>query len=116
QRDDTLSFPSRSSKFFGDNATARRIVDRLTFGFTRFELDLLKARGLEGYLRYHFHPQLIDDSALDAYLAANFPVLAMTPQQLGAQSSIGDGTNQLIRARLMRAIFSKRQLLERLVE
>ncbi len=113
--DDYPAALGRAPKFFGDNRAARRAVDRLTFGFTRYEIDLLRSKGLEGYIRYHMHPASIDDSTLDAYLAANYPALVMTPQQLGA-SQPADVANQMIRARLMRAIFSRRQLFERIVE
>jgi uncharacterized protein (DUF1800 family) len=113
--DDYPALSNRMPKFFGDNRAARRAVDRLTFGFTRYEIDLLRYQGIEGYIRYHMHPAAIDDSALDAFLAANYPTLVMTPQQLSV-TQFGDTTNQLIRARIMRAVFSRRQLLERIVE
>jgi uncharacterized protein (DUF1800 family) len=113
--DDFPAARNATPKFSGDNRAARRAVDRLTFGATRYELDILRSKGIEGYIRYHMHPASIDDSALDAFLAANYPTLVMTPQQLGGAQS-GDVANQLIRARLMRAVFSRRQLFERLVE
>lgn len=113
--DDYPAPSNRAPKFFGDNRAARRVVDRLTYGFTRYEMDLLRYKGLEGYIRYHLNPAGIDDSALDAYIAANYPALVMTPQVLSTQQS-GDLFNQMVRSRLMRAVFSRRQLFERLVE
>ena len=95
---------------------ARGLIDRMTFGFTQQELSLYQRRGHAGYVDYHLAHTSIDDSVLDTYLAANFPVLTMTPQQLSQQTNTGDGANQLVRARLMRAIFSKRQFFERVVE
>lgn len=95
---------------------ARGLIDRLTFGFTMQELSLYQRRGHMGYVDYHLGPETIDDTVMDAFLAANYPVLTMTPQQLSQQTNTGDGANQLARAMLMRAIFSKRQLFERVVE
>lgn len=95
---------------------ARGLIDRLTFGFTVQEMSLYQRLGHQGYVDYHLNHTGIDDSVLEAYLAANYPVLTMTPQQLSQQTSTSDGANQLVRARLMRAVFSKRQLLERAVE
>ncbi|MBY0311572.1 MAG: DUF1800 domain-containing protein [Phycisphaerales bacterium] len=103
-------------KFFGTRAQARKIIDRLTFGFTSYELSLLMQHGIDGYLRYHLYPEQIADTQLDAFLVANYPTLTMTPQNLSLQTSSSDVSNQLIRARLMRAIFSRRQLFERVVE
>ncbi len=110
--------PAPTDKFqlAGDPRRARLMVDRMTFGFTRAELALYNQLGFEGYLAYHLHPSAIDDSAVDAYLAINAPTLIMTPLQLSQLSQQSDATNQLIRARLYRAIFSKRQLFERAVE
>lgn len=103
-------------KFFGSRSQARAIIDRTTFGFTTYELSKLMELGIDGYLRYHLYPAQIPDTELDAFLTANYPTLTLTPQNLGLQSSSTDVSNQLIRARLMRAIFSCRQLLERVVE
>jgi uncharacterized protein (DUF1800 family) len=95
---------------------ARGLIDRMTFGFSTQELSLYQRRGHTGYVDYHLASTSIDDSVLDAYLATNYPVLTMTPQQLSQQTNTGDGANQLVRARLMRAVFSKRQFNERVVE
>lgn len=100
----------------GDRFQSRAIVDRMTFGFTQAELALYQQYGFEGYLNYHLNPASIDDSAVDGYLTTNFPALAYTPLQIVTSPSQGDLINQLQRARLYRAIFSKRQLLERIVE
>lgn len=101
---------------FADRRAARQLIDRLTFGFTQQEAAIYTRLGPQGYLEYHLNHTLIDDSALDTYLATNYPTLTFTPQQLAQQTSTGDGVNQLIRARLMRATFSRRQLFERAVE
>ena len=110
--------PAPVDKFQLENSPRRGriMVDRMTFGFTPAEYALYQQLGFEGYLAYHLHPLSIDDSAVDTYLAINYPTLVMTPLQLSLLSQQSDATNQLQRARLYRAIFSKRQLLDRAVE
>lgn len=92
------------------------LVNRITFGLTSAEVMLAQSLGCNGYLEYQLNHAAIDDSALDLRLAgAEFPTLTMTPEILGTQNS-GDTQNQLIRARLVRAVFSRRQLFERMVD
>lgn len=100
----------------GDALRSRFMLDRMTFGFTQGELAIYQALGFEGYLDWQLNPTSIDDSSLDAYLATNYATLVMTPLQIIQYPQQGDIPNQLIRARLMRAIFSRRQLFERVVE
>lgn len=111
---DASGSPTKGS--FGSPRAARSLIDRCTFGFTEQELGIYQRRGPIGYVDYHLDHANILDATLDAYLAANYPVLPLTPLQLSQQTSTGDGANQLIRARFMRGIFSKRQLFERVVE
>jgi hypothetical protein len=95
--------------------SVRRVVDRLTFGYTQAEAALLAQLGQDGYIEHHLRPsQIAEDPALDAFLAANYPTLTQSAKDIAATSS--DGANQLTRARLMRAVFSRRQLFERVVE
>ncbi len=92
------------------------LMNRITFGFTTAEQALAESRGYSGYLDYQLDHLTIDDSALAARMAGpEFPTLLMTPEQLSVQNG-GDTQNQLIRARVVRAVFSKRQLFERMVE
>lgn len=92
------------------------LVNRITFGFTNTEYQLARNLGYQGYLERHLNHLSIDDSALNARLAGpEFPTLTMTPDVLLAQAS-GDVQNQLTRARILRAIYSNRQLFERMVD
>ncbi len=94
----------------------QQLVNRATMGFTRSELDLANVLGSRGYIDHHLDYLAIDDSALNAILAGGaYPTLTMTPQQL-SQANSNDVINQLIRARIVRAALSKRQLFERMVE
>lgn len=92
------------------------MINRTSFGFTQAEHHLALTMGHGPYLIRQLNPETIDDSELDARLAgAEFPTLSMTPELLGTQNTT-DVRNQLIRARLVRAVYSKRQLYERMVD
>lgn len=91
------------------------LVQRMGFGRTAEESALATSLGAAAYIDHHLNPQAIDDSALDQVLAAAaFNTLTMTPQQLSQAG--GTAPTQLVRARILRAVQSKRQLLERVVE
>ncbi|HLP85206.1 MAG TPA: DUF1800 family protein, partial [Phycisphaerales bacterium] len=91
-----------------------KLVDRITFGVTPEELTLARQLGYQGYLEYHLNHLAIDDSAMDTRLAA-LTTLTMTYPQLLTQT-FGFVRNELTEATLVRAVFSKRQLFERMVE
>lgn len=91
------------------------LVDRITFGRTEAEVALANTFATPAdYLEYHLNPAAIDDAAMDARLVA-YTTLTMQPYQLiGLQA--GNVRNELIEAAIVRAVFSKRQLFERMVE
>jgi uncharacterized protein (DUF1800 family) len=91
-----------------------KLVDRLTFGWTPEEHQRAVTLGYEGYLEYHLNPSAIDDSVLDGSLQA-YAVLSRTFAEQRAVP-VSDVRNEFVEARLLRALSSKRQLLERVVE
>lgn len=100
-----------------------RLVNRMTFGVTRAELDLAIQRGAEGYIEHHLHPELIADTDVDARLAgAEYNVLTKSPNELwnlyyqGGRFDSSPMIQGLISATTLRAARSKRQFLERAVE
>lgn len=93
----------------------RRIIDRVTFGYSAYEDELLQSMGLSQYVEYHLAAAGIPDDAVNEFLQINCPTLSQTPAVLGAYMA-NEPQNQLIMARLIRAIFSRRQLFERVVE
>lgn len=97
-------------------ASLYRLVQRATFGITRSELSLATMMGTDGYLKYQLHPESIDDSACDAIInTPTYNTLVFTPDQFVGQNAT-NVANQLIKATIVRAIFSRRQLFERMVE
>ncbi|MEM9801776.1 MAG: DUF1800 domain-containing protein [Planctomycetota bacterium] len=96
------------------------LLGRATFGFTPDDAAHARALGAGGWLDEQLAPQTIDDSALEARLAA-YPMLGMDGATLFATyppSINGDATvsRSLVTARILRAALSNRQLFERVVE
>jgi uncharacterized protein (DUF1800 family) len=92
-----------------------RLVRRITLGITKDELDRAKKLGYQKYLDEQLKPSVIDDRAVAAFIATNYPTLAMTPDALYAENQ-GKVSTDIQEATLYRAAFSKRQLHERMVE
>jgi uncharacterized protein (DUF1800 family) len=95
--------------------TATRLVRRVTFGATAEDVLDVKRRGYQGYLLRQLQHTRIDDSAVDAAIAAKFPLLSQTGDQLAAANG-GTVQAQLQQATIYRAALSQRQLYERMVE
>lgn len=95
---------------------AMTIAQRATFGATPQDVALAGGMGWEAYVRYQLSPSEIPDPVVDGILAtAAYNTLTFTPDQFVGQST-SNVANQLIRATLIRAVYSTRQLYERLVE
>ncbi len=92
-----------------------RLARRLTMGLTPDEAALARTKGFSGYLEYHLNASAIDDSAVESFVAATYPQMAMQGIDLYLLDS-GLVQRQLQEATLFRAAFSKRQLYERMVE
>lgn len=95
-------------------ALVPRLVKRVTMGITQTELALAESLGYEEYLEYQLNFAAIDDSAVQAMLTP-LTSLGMTYQQLTALPN-NQVQNELIEAAMRRAIYGKRQLVERMVE
>ena len=93
------------------------LLRRATFGPTPALVAEVKTLGTTAWLNQQLSPASIDDSVCDAYLT-RFPTLPMTTPQIRAAipQYSWDAMDQLVRATLARALFSKRQLLEVMVE
>src|ERR1019366_10144086 len=92
-----------------------RLARRVSFGLDAAEAARAKALGYSQYLEYQLAPELIDDSAVDTFVATNFPTVAQDLNTLFA----ANGTtvqNELTYATIYQSAFSTRQLHQRLVE
>ncbi|MEQ1692568.1 MAG: DUF1800 domain-containing protein [Gemmatimonas sp.] len=92
-----------------------RLVRRITMGLEPAEVALARQKGFAGYLNYQLNFAAIDDSAVEATVAARYPLLAQSSATLRTADG-GEVYNQLADAAVLRAAFSKRQLKERMVE
>jgi uncharacterized protein (DUF1800 family) len=93
-----------------------RLVRRITMGATPEELALARRLGYAGYLDYQLRASEIDDSAIEATIAARLPMTQMTPAMLAMQMDTNEVANQLADGTWYRAAFAKAQLRERMVE
>ncbi|MGH7713086.1 MAG: DUF1800 domain-containing protein [Gemmatimonadaceae bacterium] len=105
----------------GTNATnpgkeaISRLVRRVTHGITDEDLQRAKQRGFSRYLEEQLNHTKIDDSAVELFVAGTFPTLTYDHTQLYNmdQRVIFD---HLTRSTFYRAVYSRRQLYERMVE
>lgn len=106
--------PSRTEAAPRPQAT-RFLVDRLTFGWTEQEQLLADTLGYHGYLEYQLNPSAINDAATDAriapYFFLNYSSTALTEYQIPVYIE-----HQCIESTIVRAVYSKRQLFEKMVE
>ena len=92
------------------------LLNRLTWGPRPGELKRLRDLGAEAFLDEQLHFERLDDGDADVRLA-EFPILAMNRRTLyGLQNAQGRARRALVRGMLERAVYSERQLLERMVE
>ncbi|GMU32742.1 MAG: hypothetical protein AMXMBFR20_06140 [Planctomycetia bacterium] len=93
----------------------RFLIDRLTFGWTQQEQLLADTLGYHGYLEYQLNPSSIDDSATDARIAPYY-FLNYDPASLKGFQSPVYIMHQCIESTVVRSVYSKRQLFEKMVE
>lgn len=93
-----------------------RLVERTSFGFTRDAYAQAETLGFEGYREQQLDYESIDDSLVE-FMLAPYDTLPMTEQELydNYYGTTNVPIGQLIDATMLRAIYSKRQLYERMV-
>jgi len=95
----------------------KTLLNRVSFGWTADEYAHARTLGYDAYLEEQLDPASIDDSACDLLLA-NLPTIYLSPKQLAEQytDQTGEPFFELKSAALVRAVFSKHQLFERMCE
>lgn len=106
--------PRSVSADIDKNALLAKLVRRLTWGFTQEEYALAQQLGYEGYLEYHLNPAAINDSVFESRLA-QYTTLGMPSNELFGLTA-GQVVAELSEAMILRAVYSKRQLFERMVD
>jgi len=102
-------------------ALAQHVLDRTGYGPDAWSFGRITTLGVEGYIQEQLSPETIDDSALEAALTA-LPSLTMSFSELRTNYPQGGdpGRNEVRRelqiAKMARAIASRRQLTEILVD
>ena len=94
------------------------VLKRTSFGPHRDALASIKTLGITNYLERQLDYLNIDVVALEAEIAAQFPLTLQTPVDLisGFPDNIFDVATQMIAAAQYRQMFSERQLFEIMVE
>ena len=92
------------------------LVQRLTWGPRPEEVAHARAIGYEAFLDEQLNPELIDDGEADGRIR-NLPILNMDRHTIHRLTdSEYRSYRALVEGMIMRAVHSKRQLLERMVE
>lgn len=97
-----------------------KLIDRTSFGFTRAQYSIADSMGYDAYLEYQLDYESIDDSELEARIsaAAGYDTLTKSTYEIYTdyQTTPNVPVFQLAEATILRAIYSKRQLFERMVQ
>ncbi|MBI4788271.1 MAG: DUF1800 family protein [Chloroflexi bacterium] len=126
----TFPWPWRAPQALGPVSPAITALNRIAFGPRPGDFERVQAMGVDAFVEEQLRPETIDDRALDARLASQYPTLGMSigelvqkyPQQNKPSGSNAQtqGPRQVIaeleQATVLRAIFSQRQLQETLVD
>ena len=92
-----------------------RLVRRATYGPRAVDVADVRTQGYQRWLNDQVNYTRIDDASLDTDVAARWPNLARSAGDL-ALVNAGTLRSELQQATLYRAVFTKRQLYERMVE
>ena len=101
----------------GSRRLSHRMVERLTLGWNLAEQEQIDTLGPEQYLEQQLDPESLNDFGLEQALVDNLPTLTMSPAEIAV--TYGDELEvpffDLELAQLYRAVYSPRQLYERMV-
>ncbi len=92
-----------------------RLLRRATMGLQVSDVLNVRRQGYQSWLNEQVNFTRINDAAVEAAVAARYPMLSQSPIELAVANS-GTLRGQLQDATLYRAAFSQRQLYERMVE
>ncbi len=93
------------------------LVNRLTWGARPVDLQRVRQMGEDGYLDWQLSHEAIEDPLVDRYLA-DHPTLLADARGISAalDEDYGAVVQQFLWGRLYRAVYSERQLFEKMVE
>jgi uncharacterized protein (DUF1800 family) len=91
------------------------LVNRVTFGVSPRDLERARQLGFEGFVEEQLHPETIDDSEIEAAVRAGFPTVGLDQVPLEAYDRLLVAA-ELKAATVLRAVASRRQLFEMMVD
>jgi uncharacterized protein (DUF1800 family) len=91
------------------------LVNRITFGVCPRDLARARELGFEGFVEEQLHPEAIDDAETEAAVRARFPTVGMGRRALERHERLRV-VAELKAATVYRAVSSRRQLLEMMVD
>lgn len=91
------------------------LVGRITFGLSLRDLSRARQLGFEGFVEEQLHPEAIDDSEVEAAVRAGFPTVALGQGNLENYGRLVVA-GELKAATVLRAVSSRRQLFEMMVD
>ena len=103
------------------NSTMIHLLNRTSFGVTQDDIDLYQQLGYEGYIDYQLQADSIDDTEIEEFIDQRLLTINMSQIEI-RQLIDNDELNQfavadeLKVATLLRAVYSKKQLLQVMVE
>ncbi|MGH7133322.1 MAG: DUF1800 domain-containing protein [Phycisphaerales bacterium] len=129
RRSTARAAPPAVSADVDPGALLNRLVSRITFGINEAELTLATTLGFQGYLDYQLAYEAIDDSAVESRISGGATVNGTAVPALGTINRTGQQlydtaitpnsntiVTELIEATIVRAVYSQRQLYQRMVE
>ncbi|MBI4770762.1 MAG: DUF1800 domain-containing protein [Chloroflexi bacterium] len=90
---------------------------RVTYGPGAEDLARAREIGLQAYLEEQLNPEALDDAPVERLLG-NFPTLSLSAEEMfrRQQELRGETVRELVAATILRQVYSRRQLYERMVE
>lgn len=107
--------PTLNPPAFDEDWLLHASLHRITFAPTSEDIEYARQIGIDNYIDEQLDPQSIDDAQLDPMLA-NFSTLTAHPTELFRIEPAGLPVVELVAATILRAVYSKRQLFELMVD
>ncbi len=96
------------------------LLARISYGPNAESLQRAQSLGFAGTIAEQLQPESIEDQAVDSFVQTNLPTLSWTQAQILQDSSMPGrqfaAAAELVAATLVRQVFSRKQLFERMVE
>lgn len=115
--DGVIAKPAAGARQLATNDPILHLVNRLTWGARPADVARARQIGYEAYLNEQLNPDTINDAPGDDVLQ-RYPIITMNRRTLYQlnQPAVGRAATQMISGMVERAVYSERQLHERMVD